>query len=83
MEIATTIIAEVILRAQLPFSTHSSSADRKRRTEPKRLLHDGQSFRVATAKSAMHAINVRRARMTANLAESLLHHMPLQINVRA
>jgi hypothetical protein len=75
MEIATTIIAEVILRAQLPFSTHSGSADREGIPEPERLLNDGRPFRAATAKRAMHAVDVRRTRMAANFAESLLHHM--------
>jgi hypothetical protein len=76
MEIATTMTAEVILRVRLPFSTDSGGADREGVAEPERLLNDGRPFRAATAKSAVHAVDVSRTRMTANLAKALLHHLP-------
>jgi hypothetical protein len=76
MEIATTMTAEVILQVRLPFSTDSGSADWEGVAEPKRLLNDGRPFRATTAKRAVHAVDVSRTRMTANLAKALLHHMP-------
>jgi hypothetical protein len=74
MGVATTVFAEVILPMRLPFSADSRGADRKRAPEHQRLLHHGRPFRAATAQRAMNTIDVRRARMTADIAKPLFHH---------
>jgi hypothetical protein len=73
MEIATTTLAEVILRMRLPFSTDSRGADRERAPEHERLLHRRRPLRAATAQRAVNAIDMRRARMTANIAKPFFH----------
>jgi hypothetical protein len=74
MGIATTAFAEVILRTRLPFPADSRGADRERAPEHERLLHHGRPLRAATAQRAVNAIDMRRARMTADIAKPLFHH---------
>jgi hypothetical protein len=74
MQAATTMDAEVILLAYLPFSTHPGRPNRQRIAERQRLLYRRRPLRRAAAQRAVHAIDVRRTRMTANLAKPFLHH---------
>jgi hypothetical protein len=83
MEIATTAFAEVILRMRLPFSTDSRRADREGIPEHQRLLHRRRPLRAATAQRAMDTIDMRRTRMTANIAKPLFHHTVSLLKVRA
>jgi hypothetical protein len=62
--------------AYLPFPSHSGAAYRQRRTEGQRLLHRRRPLRGATAERAVHPIDMRRTRMTTNLAKPLLHRRP-------
>jgi len=73
MEIATTVFAEVILPARLPFAADSRGADRERAPEHQRLLHRRRPFGAATAQRAVDAIDMRRTRMTADIAKPFFH----------
>jgi hypothetical protein len=73
MEVATTVFAEVILRRRLPFSADSGSTDREGAPEHQRLLHRRRPLGAAAAQRAVDAIDMRRARMTAEVAQPLFH----------
>jgi hypothetical protein len=83
MQIATTALAEVILPVCLPFSTDSRGADREGAPEQQRLLHHRRPLGAATAQRAVDAIDMSRARMTANIAKPLFHRTESFLKVRA
>jgi hypothetical protein len=59
---------------QLSFPPHPGRADRKGIAEAERFLNGNRSLGAATAQRTVDAVDVRRARMTADLAELLPVH---------
>jgi hypothetical protein len=83
MGIATMALAEVILRMRLPFPADSGSTDSQRAPEHQRLLHRRRPLGAAAAQRAVNAIDMRRTRMTAEIAQPLFHHTHFLLNLRA
>jgi hypothetical protein len=71
---ATAIEAEVILPARLPLPAHAGGTNRQRGSEGQRLLYRRRGpIRGTAAERAVHAIDVCRPRMPADLAKPFLH----------